>query len=133
MLRGGGVKILSHSVLLCLTLCLLSNNVVDGVQDNGSTSGAGSPHDQGLRPAESWLSALLPEATDALLDPPLYERDENRLLAILGNDYDAEFMSNSKPNATSRLSWEFPFHADIRGRLIPTGEMPRALQTLHLG
>ncbi|XP_048507399.1 noggin-2-like isoform X2 [Athalia rosae] len=95
--------------------------------------GTGSPHDHGLRPAESWLSALLPEPEDETLDPPPEEREETHLLALLGADYDAAFMSNSKPNSSARLSWEFPFRADWRGRLIPTGEMPRALRTLHLG
>ncbi|XP_046738141.1 noggin-2-like isoform X1 [Diprion similis] len=98
-----------------------------------SQNGSGSPHDHGLRPAESWLSVLLPESTDNALDPPPEEREETRLLALLGADYDAEFMSNSRPNATARLSWEFPFRADHRGRLVPTGDMPEALQALHLG
>ncbi|PSN57292.1 hypothetical protein C0J52_02530 [Blattella germanica] len=100
-----------------------------------------SPHDHGIREGNPFdlPPPDLIESPNKMLDPKPHDLNSTALKAMLGRNFDPNFMSISRPtrhpnhnhNHSGSDLVEFPFKRNKKGRLVPMGEMPRSLRKMN--
>lgn len=101
-----------------------------------------SPEDLGLRPANPMEELPPPdliESPNKMLDPTPHDLNVTALRAMMGRNFDPQFMSITRPRHASHNQTvssasdlvEFPFRRNKRGRLVPVGDMPRFLRKMN--
>ncbi|XP_014243377.1 noggin-like [Cimex lectularius] len=92
-----------------------------------------SPESRGLRPSYSGIAPDLIEPIDPSTEPRPRDLNVTVLAAILGPALDLEYSSVAKPSNTDFAAPHFPFRRNRKGRLVPTGPMPKHVKDVELG
>ncbi|XP_063228070.1 noggin-2-like [Bacillus rossius redtenbacheri] len=128
-------------VLLAAWLLASPSSLCSPAANYNVSAGSGglSPQESGLRPGPP-LEDLPPpdliEVPNKHHDPRQADLNATLLLARLGRNFDPRFMSIDKPrhqrhHANRTDSDDFPYRHNTKGRLVPKGQMPRALRKMN--
>ncbi|OXA56537.1 noggin-2 isoform X2 [Folsomia candida] len=100
-------------------------------------SGGGDQYLMRPRPAKGFLAVTkLQEVPGSKYDPKPEDLDVRQLRIKMGKNFDPEVMSIRKPHDLASHpngTVKFPFKRNKKGRLVPTGEIPKAIKKLQYG